>query len=286
MTQLILGTAQFGSGYGITNNKRRIDDQTVIEIVDMALARGISLFDTATDYGDSQDRLGALAEQSTKARFITKFSLAETGEPPTAESLYEESMRRLGVEKLAGLLFHKVADLSDERSLLAFDVVRRARDAGIIDRVGVSIYDKSGLNGVLTAFPDLDILQIPGSIVDRRLLDDDDVHALSARGVEIHVRSVFLQGLLLADPSAFDERFVALSPVVDSLRSHAMETGVELLELLLSFVRDCPIVDAVLVGATSVAEIGAIADAWGAPSGALFEMVPALPLEVIDPRRW
>jgi len=286
VTQLILGTAQFGSGYGITNNRRRIDDQTVIEIVDMALARGISLFDTATDYGDSQDRLGALAEQSTKARFITKFSLAETGEPPTAESLYEESMRRLGVEKLAGLLFHKVADLSDERSLLAFDVVRRARDAGIIDRVGVSIYDKSDLNGVLTAFPDIDILQIPCSIVDRRLLDDDDVHALSARGVEIHVRSVFLQGLLLADPSAFDERFVALSPVVDSLRSHAMETGVELLELLLSFVRDCPIVDAVLVGATSVAEIGAIADAWGAPSGALFEMVPALPLEVIDPRRW
>lgn len=286
MTQLILGTAQFGAGYGITNNKRRIDDQSVIEIVDTALARGISLFDTATDYGDSQDRLGALAEQTTTASFITKFSLAETGEPPTAESLYEESMRRLRVEKLAGLLFHKVADLSDERSLLAFDVVRRARDAGIIDRVGVSIYDKSDLNRVLTAFPDLDILQIPGSIVDRRLLDDDDVHALSARGVEIHVRSVFLQGLLLADPSAFDERFVALSPVVASLRSHALETGVELLELLLSFVRDYPIVDAVLVGATSVAEIGAIADAWGAPSGPLFDMAPALPLEVIDPRRW
>lgn len=286
MTQLILGTAQFGAGYGITNNKRRIDDQSVIEIVDTALARGISLFDTATDYGDSQDRLGALAEQTTTASFITKFSLAETGEPPTAESLYEESMRRLRVEKLAGLLFHKVADLSDERSLLAFDVVRRARDAGIIDRVGVSIYDKSDLNRVLTVFPDLDILQIPGSIVDRRLLDDEDVHALSARGVEIHVRSVFLQGLLLADPSAFDERFVALSPVVASLRSHALETGVELLELLLSFVRDYPIVDAVLVGATSVAEIGAIADAWGAPSGPLFDMAPALPLEVIDPRRW
>lgn len=292
MTRLVLGTAQFGSGYGITNDRRRIDDATVTAILRTALDRGIDTFDTAAEYDDSQDRLGALLDRPSPARFITKFTLpevdadADADAEVTALAMYGASMQRLAVDRLAGLLFHRISDLRDARSGAALDLLREARSAGVIERVGVSIYDRDDLDLVLETFPDLDLLQIPGNVVDRRLLDDTDVAELHDAGVEIHVRSAFLQGLLLAQPQTLDERFAALVPVIESLRGAAADAGSDTVTLLLGALREHPVVDAVLVGATSAAEVTATADAWAAPSVQAFDAGEPLPVSVLDPRRW
>lgn len=292
MTRLVLGTAQFGSGYGITNDRRRIDDATVTAILRTALDRGIDTFDTAAEYDDSQDRLGALLDRPSPARFITKFTLpeadadADANAEVTALAMYGASMQRLAVDRLAGLLFHRISDLRDARSGAALDLLREARSAGVIERVGVSIYDRDDLDLVLETFPDLDLLQIPGNVVDRRLLDDTDVAELHDAGVEIHVRSAFLQGLLLAQPQTLDERFAALVPVIERLRGAAADAGSDTVTLLLGALREHPVVDAVLVGATSAAEVTAIADAWAAPSVQAFDAGEPLPVSVLDPRRW
>lgn len=286
MTRLILGTAQLGSGYGITNNRRRIADDTVRAILRTAITRGIETFDTAVEYDDSQDRLGELLTRPTRARFITKFSLAPDGTAPSAEAMFTESMRRLRVDSLAGLLFHRIDDLRDARCAAAIEILREAQSARVVERIGASIYDRADLDLVLETFPDLSVLQIPANIVDRRLLDDTDVAALHTAGVEIHVRSAFLQGLLLADPETFDSRFAPLVPVVEQLRAFADDNGLRPVDIVLGFLAQHPNVDGVLVGATNVEELEANADAWVAASNVAFDPDEVLPIEVIDPRLW
>ncbi len=280
MTALILGTAQFGSAYGITNAVGRLGDEDVREL--LAAAHGhADAFDTAADYGDSQDRLGALAPSGS--RYITKFSLPPEGEPVDADHLFGRSAARLGVEQLDGVLLHRVADLLDPRIGPVLDTLRLARASGAVDRVGVSIYDAADLELALAVFPDLSLLQIPGNIADRRMLDDPRIAALRAAGVHVHVRSVYLQGMLLADPEALPEFFLPLAPVLRTLRE-AAGTG-SVAGVALRFLRDYPGVDGVIAGVTTPAELDELVREWAAP-GVTIGAIEPVPADVLDPRAW
>lgn len=285
MADLVLGTAQFGDGYGVTNASRRLDDQTVESILDEATRRGITLFDTATEYGEAQDRIAKLMPATHNPHYVTKFSLDHEA-LPTAESIYARSMRRLRAESLYGLLFHKASDLKDSRARRALDIVRSARANGIIQRLGVSVYDLSELELAVSIIPDLDLVQFPGSIIDARLTTDKIVGELHGSGVEVHVRSAFLQGLLLQPPQALDSRFAALRPVLSMLDDAAERAGVNRLSLLLGALRARENVDAIVVGATTPRELRATIDAWSADATYAEVDLPKLPKELLDPRFW
>ena len=281
MTELVLGTAQLGEGYGITNTTGRLDDTTVSELLTTAVDAGISLVDTAEAYGDAESRLGAL--MPAPARYVTKFGLEADG-APDLDALITRSATRLGVESLYGILLHRVADLADPRFAELHDQLRAARDAGRVQRIGVSIYDADDLHLALEAFPGLDLLQIPGSAVDTRLLDHPLIAEAAARGVEIHVRSVFLQGLLLQPAGALPARFAELVPVVQALDAAAAERSTDRLSLVLAAVRRDEVAGAI-VGATSAAELRDITRAWNA------HVEPVRPIadvshDILDPRRW
>lgn len=286
MARLILGTAQFGAGYGITNSIGRIDDRSITGIVAAAQAAGIDTFDTAADYGDSQSRLGVLPF-SADQRYVTKFSLPDDLDvAATAEVLFARSARVLGVGVLDGVLFHRVADLTDPRCAEAVDVLLAARSAGAVRRVGVSVYDVVDLELALSKFPGLDLVQIPGSIVDRRLLDSPIVSELKRNGVEIHVRSAFIQGLLLAEPESLPDYFAPLIPVLREVSRLAYERDTSVVGLAIGFLREHPLVHGVVVGATSIGELTATTVAWKAAGGPLPEIDVSVPEAILDPRNW
>jgi aryl-alcohol dehydrogenase-like predicted oxidoreductase len=270
VSKLILGTAQFGSGYGITNTGGRIDDTSMSMVMSTAARSGIHTFDTAADYGDSQTRLG-LEPGSSDRRYVTKFSLnAET----------------LRVEVLDGVLFHRISDLLDARFPAALASLRAARSAGRIRRIGVSVYDDQDLELALSRFPDLDLLQIPGSLVDRRLIDDIAVARLKDNGTEIHVRSAFLQGLLLSPPGSLPEFFSPLRETLASLARVAADRETTVLGLAIRFLRDHDVVDGVIAGATNARELNAIVKEWDDRSAAPLDMKFTVPPAILDPRGW
>jgi aryl-alcohol dehydrogenase-like predicted oxidoreductase len=286
MTELILGTAQFGTAYGITNAAGRIDDDLVTGILRVAASHGIDIFDTSPGYGDAQQRLGSLAVE-TSPRYVSKFALPDDAATlPSAAELSDATLESLRVDSLYGMLFHRVDDLRDPRADDAWRLLREARDAGAITRIGASVYDAADLAVALERFPDLDLLQIPGSIVDRRLLDSALVAEVHERGVEIHVRSAYLQGLLLAEPAALPVHAAPLAPVIDSLHGEAARQQTTVIALALGYLRDHPLVDGVLVGATNPAELEATAAAWAAPVDTTGVANPGLDERVLDPRRW
>jgi aryl-alcohol dehydrogenase-like predicted oxidoreductase len=283
MTELVLGTAQLGSGYGITNTAGRIGDDEARRLLAAAVDAGVRTFDTAAAYDDAEERLGRLMRAGADVGYVTKFALGD--ETPTTAALYGDSLLRLRATELRGVLSHGLEHVPVSRAREVAAMLSDARDAGVVQAYGVSVYDVAELRRAVELLPGLGIVQIPGSIVDRRLLDDPLVADLRASGVVVHVRSAFLQGLLLTEGNALPPRFAALAPVIAALDAAAADRGTSRLAVLLAEVREHPQVDAVVVGATSAEELEAIAAAWtaAAPLGGTFETLPA---DIVDPRRW
>ena len=286
MAELILGTVQFGLNYGVTNATGALDDKTVREMLKASRDLGVYGFDTAADYGNSQVRLGELWLSPEPPRYITKFSLEPNGVTPDPENLYLNSMRDLNVDRLAGVLFHKLADLSDERCVAAVKVLRSARDQGVVERAGVSAYSMEDVRLARSVFPDMNLIQIPANILDSSLLDSEELAELRSEGCHIHVRSVFLQGLLLASPEKLPDFFKPLAPVLRIIRDEADVRDVSVLELVLQTMKVNPKLDAVVLGATSVSELTEIASAWNSTLPPINLEIPDFPLELLDPRRW
>ncbi len=283
MTELVVGTAQFGDPYGVTNAVGALSDERVRAILRSAIGAGIRTFDTAVAYGAAESRIGRLLPPDSGAGFITKISLSDVA-ADGAEASVRASLRRLGTDRI-DVLFHRAADLEDGRFPVVLDELSALRESGIVSGIGVSVYEHDELARGVDRIPVLDLIQIPGSVVDRRLLDDPLVAGLAAAGTEVHIRSVFLQGLLLAPPDGLPAGFDALAPSLRTLDGLAARLGCSRLAVLLGAVRQYSAVRGVVVGVTGEAELAEILEAWDAAPEAV-DFVSELPVRMLDPRRW
>ena len=286
MTNLVLGTAQFGSPYGVTNLQGRIENSEIINILGICSDLNIDVLDTSPNYGDAQIRLGECSNLISTRRpgFISKFSLPNSGS--IDQGIFAQSLSELRTPMLEGLLFHNPLDLFDVRAKNAIEVMKEARELGIISRIGVSVYNINELSRAVSIFPDLDVIQIPANIFDLALLNSDLVADLFSSGVQVHVRSMFLQGVLLSQPGELPEYFEPLFPSLECLRDFEQQQGVNRMQLALGAIKQHPFVHSAIVGATSKNELIEIAKNWSEiPENLILpEIFP--PLEILDPRNW
>lgn len=285
MTDLVLGTAQFGSGYGVTNTRGRIPDGVMQSMLRKAVVGGIRSFDTAADYGDAESRLGKLLPPGVPVRVVSKFRLSDDGSAPTFHSLIGQHLQALNVSSLHGLLLHRVSDLEDPRMPAAIELLADAQSRGILDRIGVSIYDGMDLDLAISRWPALNLIQIPASIADQRLLEHPVLLNRHQEATVVHARSAFLQGLLLAEPRLLEGEFARLRPTLQNLDAVAKAARTSRPAVALAFLQHHQLVDAVIVGVTSEAELEALLSDWSAARGLSPEPVDA-PEDLLDPRRW
>ncbi len=253
MSRLALGTAQFGLNYGIKNARGRIPEPEVREIIQIAAENGIDTIDTAAAYGTSEAVLGRVLSGRKDFRIVTKVSA--TGVRVQAE--LEESLRRLGMPRIAGCLLHSYETWASNPSTL--DELVACRESGFVEKIGVSLYRVSEAETLLERNAHLDIVQVPYSLVDRRF--EAVFPALKARGVEVHVRSVFLQGMLLWDPEALPERFTTIREGMRALREASRDVA-DVACLCLAFAAENPYVSRVVIGVDSKADLVHNIAAW------------------------
>lgn len=281
MSELILGTAQFGAAYGATNTVGRLDDSTVSEIAWAAIDFGIRVFDTSAMYGDAETRIQQL---DLPVELITKLIL-----PPSPTFLSQDNLlevlKRLGREKIEGLLFHSVDDLRDSRLRATWELLSAAREKGQIQKLGASIYSEEDLEVALSVLPEMDLIQIPGNVVDRRLLDHPLLTSFHQAGGTVHVRSAFLQGILLLESQDCPKHLSGILPVLFALNELQQRTGANMLQILLGVLKHHPNVDGVVVGALSKNEILSIVDAWNS-TNVTEVILPQVDEVLLDPREW
>ena len=195
MLKIALGSVQFGLSYGISNPDRNaVSGDEVRKILHYAHEQGIEKIDTAANYGTSEAVLGAaLTSAHLPFKIITK----------TASYHYEEAFEvsgaKLQQEKLYGLMVHHAEDLLKPEGEALFAWMQRLKREGQIEKLGCSFYTREQIEAVLQKFP-LEIIQVPMNIFDQRLLAEGFLADLQARGIEVYVRSVFLQGFIFLTP--------------------------------------------------------------------------------------
>ncbi len=276
MVQLVLGTAQWGTGYGITSQVDRIADNELARIVQVAREAGITAVDTASVYGDAQRRLRPWAADFT---ITTK---VPGGDPRAIQGLIEASLDALGLNQVETVLLHDWDALDDDTAKQAAGALEQSRHSGLIRHAGVSVYEAIAIQRAADAFEHLDAIQVPANALDRRLDESEPIIKAREQGVRIAVRSIFLQGLLIA-PSHSN---FADHPDLRAYQEWAAEQGRSPLEAALAHARALPWADEIVVGATSSAELAQILAASQVdPQLAPVELASA-DLDLIDPRRW
>jgi aryl-alcohol dehydrogenase-like predicted oxidoreductase len=291
---LVLGTVQFGLDYGITNAGGRVSAQDVARILDAAAARGVTQVDTAAAYGDSERVLGHAGIAARPFKIVTKLPKVPDGVTGAAarafwEQAFETSLRNLGVAAVDGLMAHTCADLLGPDGDVLWSYLESLKASGRVRLIGASVYDGADIDALLARYTP-GLVQLPYSLLDQRLRTSGHLQTLARRNVVVHARSVFLQGLLLADPSAVPAGLSALVPHLNQIRRFAKTNACDMAQLALLAVHKEPTIAGAVIGVTSLAEFNQIADAWAnlkirSDAGDLTAFGINEP-RLIDPRLW
>lgn len=255
--RLGLGTVQFGLAYGISNARGQPTEDEVRGILDLAAESGMAVIDTASLYGSAEERLGRTMPSSA-FRVVTKTphfrDVDHIGQIQVNHLLdsFRRSLEKLQRDRVAGLLAHVVDDLLRPGGDLLWAAMEELRAEGLVERIGASLYEGAQAKELLHRF-DPSLVQLPLNVLDQRMLRDGTLYRLKARGVEIHARSAFLQGLLLMEPEAVPAGIPGAGQAVTRFRAAA--GGRNPLGVALGFVLSQPQVDAVIVGVASACQL-------------------------------
>ncbi len=284
--KLALGTAQFGMPYGVANRSGRIATDEARRIIAAACEAGVDLLDTAIAYGDSQTVLGRIGMSGWKV--VSKLPGLPQGCDDVrawAEGLVRESLQQLGVERLYGLLLHRSSDLLGARGAVLSEALRQLKQAGQVEKIGVSIYAPGDLEALMVHLSP-DLVQAPFNVFDRRLYESGWLQRLHDAGTEVHVRSVFLQGVLLMDAHDRPPRFAAWNPLWERWSAWLQDNALPAVDACLGFVSAFPQVQRVVVGVDSLEHFQGLVRAATSRVSQPPADLHCSDLSLIDPSRW
>ena len=257
--KLALGTVQFGLNYGISSNNGLVNINQTKLILSKAFKANINTLDTAAVYGESESILGEIG--------IDNFNLI-TKLPPLPDNQADirkwaidnisSSMKKLNISSLYALLLHNSVDILGERGKVLNEVLLEYKYKGTIEKIGASIYNTEELDDIENSGIDFDIIQAPFNVFDRRLELSGWLSRLGNSDTEVHIRSVFLQGLLLLSSEARPKYFNKWERHFNLWDDWLEDNDISSLEACLNFVKSYSNVDKIIVGVTNVKQLSEI----------------------------
>ena len=284
MNRIVLGGAQLGLPYGILNGGETLSREEVARILDTAVDHRIDSIDTAIAYGQSESIIG----ETSQSRFniISKLPPLPVDVSNVSEWVHSQvqgSLSRLKCTSLDALLLHRPQDLTGAQGAELYAAIGLLMAEKVIHRFGVSIYSPDDLEGIIGTF-DIHVVQAPLNVFDRRILGV--TNRLSALNIEVHVRSVFLQGVLIASPKDRPQRFEPWSEHFALFDEWVRSSGVSAMACCIGFALQQPGIAKLVIGTTSAESLDEIMNSI--PNSVL-EVPTHLQSSVeqlIDPRFW
>ena len=250
ISKIAIGTVQFGLNYGVANSEGKTSGAEVEKILRYAQLKGSEVLDTAIHYGDAESLLGAIGVGDWKILSkLPSMGFKDLSCNSIDKAVYE-SLERLGVDHLYGLHLSKADDLLGPEGAIIFNQLCKLKNEKVIQKIGVSFYSSDELNKVLSIY-DLDVCQIPVNIFDRRFLDND-LKLLKSRNIEIHARSIFLQGLLLMPSEARPTKFQQWNSTWTKWDKFLQNHEITALQACLSFIYSIEEINKIVIGLNSL----------------------------------
>jgi len=253
--KLAIGTAQFGLDYGIANLTGRVASEEVRNILKAGYLAGINTLDTAIGYGDSESELGSIGVQDWDVvSKLPALPIECVDVNNWVRGQVRESLARLKIPKLSGLLLHRPEELLGERGPYLMAALRNTQEDGLVGKIGVSIYAPEELDRLFQLYK-FDLVQAPLNIFDRRIIDSGWALQFKKNNVELHTRSAFLQGLLLMSPENRPKKFNRWLPIWEAWADWLSRSQFSALEACLSYPSSQNLVSKVVIGVDSVKQL-------------------------------
>ena len=261
MPNLALGTAQLGMRYGISHMDDMPTAEHVRELISYAKKKQIEVLDTASAYGESEARLGQ--NDVSGFKLVTKVSTVKKSHHLNLLDINDQlndSLQRLNTSHLYGLLIHDSRVLVGDYGKSIWKNMISLRELGLVRKIGYSVYDPNELAVLVKSFRP-DIVQLPLSIADQRFAHDGWLDKLQDLEVEIHARSIFLQGLLLMEREQRPSKFATADPFFNEWDAWCETNACSRLTECINFAMRYKQVKHIVVGAQNVEQLRELVNA-------------------------
>jgi len=265
ISKITLGTAQIGFDYGIANKIGKLEFQTSMEILHFAYNNGINTFDTAPDYGNSEEIIGKFI--SSKIKNQDKAPIIISKMPPFKPNQYidynsvynyiknqiNKSISSLNLKSIPIYLIHHAKDILFRENLI-IECLEQIKKEGLINRFGVSVYNPEEVERLLK-FKEMDVIQVPINIFDRRMITTKSLKKLKQNNYLIFARSIYLQGLFFIPPEKLPKHLERAKEYLVKLRNLVNELNTNVAKLAFLYVRDLPEVSSLVIGSESIEQL-------------------------------
>lgn len=259
MNKMILGSAQFGMDYGVSNKIGKINNQEIRNIFHFSQQNNIDTVDTAMSYGNSEHLIGIY---NKNLKVITKL-------PPMPSKCNDvedwfnneinQSLERLRLKSLYGILLHNPDDLLGKNGFKLSNLLTSYKKKGIVKKIGLSIYDFLYIHRYLDVI-EVDIIQCPFNIIDQRVTNTGLANEMHDLGIEIHSRSIFLQGLLLMPEHERPKYFHKWSSLWSKYDAFLDSSNITPIQACIGFILSNTLIDKFIVGIDSLSHLKEIVE--------------------------
>lgn len=306
--KLALGTVQFGLDYGISNHHGQVDKAQVADILVLAECLGIDTLDCAGAYGNSEQIIGELltsSPQQSNFNLVSKIPALSRGQSSIAE-YFSQSLINLQTDTIDTLLFHHADNLlSHPNRAEFFQQLQKLKKQQRVKRIGASLYSPAQLMSLSEQYA-IDVAQVPLNIFDQRFIADEIINLCAKKNIKLHVRSLFLQGLLFIKANNLPHYFSPYQDKLNAFSELAKHLGCSKLTLALAIVaQDLPplltskalalktydVIEKVVVGVCSTEQLTEVVSAYQQAknlpvSTEELSMLADQRLEFINPSLW
>jgi len=284
--RLALGTAQFGMSYGINNVIGQVSEKNAKSILEYAASVGINTIDTAIAYGESEKSLGRAGVAAFN--IITKIpEIPDITDDVECwiKGAVNGSLTRLHVNYLDGVMLHRPGQLFGVHGEKIIRSLQGLKSEGIIKKIGVSVYSPDEFQPLFSLY-DFDIVQCPFNLVDRRLVTSGWIKKLKQKGVEIHTRSSFLQGLLLMRRDEIPIKFYEWNTLWEVWLNWLQKNEISAIQACISYNLSFPEIDQVIVGVDTKSQLEQIINGINGATIESFPDIGSNDIELINPTKW
>ena len=286
MSKLALGTVQFGLDYGVANTSGQVNRTDVYEILSQAKGAGIDTLDTAIAYGSSEERLGEHGVDDWN--IVTKLpSVPNDCADVTAwvNDQITASLARLHVNHISALLLHKPAQLLESYGEQLWTAMKQLKENKTVNKIGFSIYGPDELEQLWDKYHP-DVIQSPYNILDQRLKVTGWLDKLKNNGVEVHVRSVFLQGLLLLKQQSRPKKFNRWNDLWNVWDQYLIDEKITPVTACLNFVNNVPQIDRIVVGVDIPAQLQELIGSTATKILNIPDDLLCMDVDLLNPSKW
>lgn len=249
-SKVILGVTQFGLNYGILNQHNLNKKKKLKQILNFSKKKGINSIYSSKYYGNANKFLAT--ENLNYFKLYIKFKSQDLLKKNFLED-FEKMKKKLKKNNLI-LMLDRFENLKKRERLKIYNILLDLKKDKKINKFGYSIYSFKNLKKICHEFKP-NILQCPYNVIDRRLEEKKLLQFLKINKIEIHVRSIFLQGLLILHYSKHSRKFSKWKKFFKKFDDQIQHYKISNLDWCLNFIEKNKYINKILLGVDNIDQL-------------------------------